>query len=65
MDTPEEYRRVLVTRYGYVDVPCGTDEEALEYLKILTVSDIEWENRLSEYDLKNAKVIGVYKKNHS
>ena len=49
------YRRVMVTRYGFAQVPAETDEQALEAVRELRVSDFDW----GSLDTDDAEVVDV------
>lgn len=51
----QEYRRVMVKRYGFAEVPAKTDEEALEQVKDMSSSSFDW----GEVDTDDAEVVDV------
>ncbi|MBQ3009813.1 MAG: hypothetical protein IJA20_02445 [Methanocorpusculum sp.] len=51
----QEYRRVMVKRYGFAQIPADSDTEALEEVKSMSHSDFDW----GDVDTDDAEVIDV------
>lgn len=51
----QEYRRVMVKRYGFAQIPSNSDKEALEKVKLMGRGDFDW----GDVDTDDAEVIDV------
>jgi len=51
----QEYRRVMVKRYGFADVPSESDAQALEKVKDMGHSDFDW----GDVDTDDAEIVDV------
>lgn len=55
----QEYRRVMVKRYGFAEIPSASDEEALEKVKSMGSSELDW----GSMDADDAEVVDVLDEN--
>lgn len=51
----QEYRRVMVKRYGFAQIPANSDAKALEEVKSMSHGDFDW----GDVDTDDAEVIDV------
>lgn len=55
----QEYRRVMVKRYGFAEIPPDSDEEALEKVKSIGSNEFDW----GSMDADDAEVVDVLDEN--